>query len=369
MDSSWPEVVIFDVETIIETEAIIEFGAIIVCPQTLVEKEYFSSLVRPRHDWEFGEFEERSNGLRREDIISSNISFSDIAHTVYDMLNGRIWVGHNIKNFDRGIVEDAFHEIRRPLPEPLDVIDTLELCEKFRGEVDNLAMATLAEYFGLGEQTHRSLDDVRLNLRLFQRCVEVFYLTEFSNLLMRAVNNNGVPRFLDPGEDSIHTLRAHCDSCDSLDQVGDVYLPISCASLNVRWGIEPIRFWDDNGRPKLSFVVNAPGSLSTMLEECDRMVEGLFRKFGINSKWTKVVDRGRNSPAVRLRITNTASKQTIVCKRIDSGKTKRLVFDESKLGTLITPSTQLDAYFFLEPYDYQGFAGIRLVAHKLVMDP
>lgn len=68
-------------------------------------------------------------------------------------------------------------------------------------------------------------------------------------------------------------------------------------------------------------------------------------------------------------ITNTANEQTIVCKRTDSGKTERLVFDESKLGTLITPSTQLDAYFYLEPYDYQGYAGIRLVAHKLVIHP
>ncbi|KAI6673211.1 hypothetical protein NL676_001117 [Syzygium grande] len=368
MDSSRLEVVIFDVETPKETQAIIEFGAIIVCPQTLVEKEYFSSLVLPRHDCEFGGFKKRRNGLRREDIISSNISFSDIAHTVYDMLNGRIWVGHNIKDFDCGIVEDAFHEIQRPLPEPLDVIDTLELCEMFRGEVDNLKMATLAKYFGLGEQTHRSLDDVRLNLRLFRRCVEVFYQTEFSNLLS-AANNNGVPRFLDPGEYPIHTLRARYDSCDSLGQVGDVYLPVSCASLNVRWGIEPIRFWDNYGRPKLSFVVNAPGSLSTMLDECDRMVQGLFRRFGINSKWTNVVDRRRNSPEVRLRITNTANEQTIVCKRTDSGKRKRLVFDESKLGTLITPGTQLDAYFYLEPYDYQGSAGIRLVAHKLVIHP
>ncbi|KAK2632008.1 hypothetical protein EUGRSUZ_L02130, partial [Eucalyptus grandis] len=176
MDSSPPEVVIFDLETIIETEAIIEFGAIIVCPQTLVEKEYFSSLVRPRHDEEFGGFEERSNGLNMDEIVSSNIYFSDIAHTVYDMLDGRIWVGHYIKNFDCGLLEDAFHEIQQPPPKPLDVIDTWELCEMFRGEVDNLKMATLAEYLGLGEQIHRSLADVRLNLRLFRRCVELFYL-------------------------------------------------------------------------------------------------------------------------------------------------------------------------------------------------
>ncbi|KAL3715179.1 hypothetical protein ACJRO7_006988 [Eucalyptus globulus] len=368
MDSSPPEVVIFDLETIIETEAIIEFGAIIVCPQTLVEKEYFSSLVRPRHDEEFGEFEERSNGLNIDEIVSSNIYFSDIAHTVYDMLDGRIWVGHYIKNFDCRIVEDAFHEIGQPQPESLDVIDTWELCEMFRGEVDNLEMATLAEYLGLGEQIHRSLADVRLNLRLFRRCVELFYLTEFSSLL-RAASNAGVPRFLGPEEYSIPTLRGHYDSCDSLDQARDVYLRISCATLNVRWGILPIRFWDNNGRPKLSFVVDAPGNLTPMLDECDRMLRRLFRRFGINSEWRNVVDRTRNFPAVRLHIADTADKQTIVCERRDSRKIKRLVFDESKLGTLLTPSTRLDAEFFLETYDYRGSAGIRLVAHKLIVHP
>lgn len=63
----------------------------------------------------------------------------------------------------------------------------------------------------------------------------------------------------------------------------------------------PIRFWDDNGRPKLSFVVDAPGNLIPMLDECDQMLRRLFQRFGVNSEWRNVVDRTRNSPAVRLR--------------------------------------------------------------------
>jgi len=63
----------------------------------------------------------------------------------------------------------------------------------------------------------------------------------------------------------------------------------------------PIRFWNNNGRPKLSFVVDAPGNLTVMLDECDRMLWRLFRRFGINSEWRNVVDRTRNSPALRLR--------------------------------------------------------------------
>ncbi|KAF8007790.1 hypothetical protein BT93_K1705 [Corymbia citriodora subsp. variegata] len=376
MDSSQQEFVVFDVETILETEAIIEFGAIIVSPQMLVEKEYFSSLVRPQHNGEFGKFQERKNGLTREDIISFNISFSDIARTVYDMLNGRIWVGHNIKEWDRRLVEDEFHKIGQSPPKPWGVIDTVELCKKFQeeGEVDNVKMKTIAQYFDLGEQTHRALDDVRLNLRLFVQCVAVFSLRESLNLLVAQDDspngNNTFPRFPGPEEFSIPSLRD--ESYDSFDKVRE---PISCASLNVRFEIQ-IKFWGEDGRPRLSFVVDSPDILSTKLDESDGMLRRLFSSFGIDSEWRSVVDRKYNRPTVRLRITNTADEQTIVCKREDSGKIRRLVFNEAELQTLLTSGTKLDAYLFVKTYNYprsadptkeRGSAGIRLVAHKLII--
>ncbi|KAL3715176.1 hypothetical protein ACJRO7_006985 [Eucalyptus globulus] len=383
MDSSRPEIVIFDVEAVRETiggtKAILEFGVIIVCPQMLVEKEYFSSLVRPQHDWEFGGFHKRKNGLTREAIILANTSFSDIARTVYDMLNGRIWVGHNIIEHDRVIVEQAFHKIGQVPPKPLDVFDTLDLCQRFiRGPV-NRKMETVAEYFDLGKQTHRALDDVRLNLRLFVHCAAVFSLTESLSLLRAQDdntnnNNNSFPRFPDPREFSIPTLRD--ESYDSFNKVRE---PISCASLNVRFGID-IKFWREDRSPKLSFMVDSPDNLSTKLDEFDWMLQGLFSSFRIDSEWRKVVDRKWNPPAVRLRITNTADEQTIVCKREDSGKTRRLIFKdyEGELQTLLKPGTRLDACLFVETYHYAGFAdptqekgsaGIRLVAHKLIIHP
>ncbi|XP_030466711.1 protein NEN1-like [Syzygium oleosum] len=369
MDSSRPEIVIFDVETVMEsikgTKAILEFGAIIVCPRTLVEKEYFTSLVRPQHDSGFGGFHARRNGLNRDDIVSSNIFFSDIAHTVYDMLDGRIWVGHNIKKFDRRIVEATFREIWQSPPKPSGIVDTMELCERFEKEAGNKKMATLAEYFDLGKQTHRTLDDVRLNLRLFLHCAAVFYLTESSNLLRAQDDNtnNNVPRFPDPEEFSIPSLKD--DSYDSFDKVRE---PISCASLKVRSGIE-MKFRDDDDCPRLSFVVDSPDILSTKLDEFDGMLQRLFSSFRIYSEWRNVVDGRWNPPTVRLRITNTADKQTIVCKREDSGKTRRLVFNESELRTLLTPSTKLDAYLFVETYNSRGYAGITLAAYKLIIHP
>jgi hypothetical protein len=37
-------------------------------------------------------------------------------------------------------------------------------------------MATLATYFGLGNQTHRSLDDVRMNFEVLKYCATVLFL-------------------------------------------------------------------------------------------------------------------------------------------------------------------------------------------------
>ncbi|TYG43695.1 hypothetical protein ES288_D11G038700v1 [Gossypium darwinii] len=39
-----------------------------------------------------------------------------------------------------------------------------------------MKMETLANYFGLGKQTHRSLDDVRMNLEVLKYCATVLFL-------------------------------------------------------------------------------------------------------------------------------------------------------------------------------------------------
>ncbi|GFZ12123.1 polynucleotidyl transferase, ribonuclease H-like superfamily protein [Actinidia rufa] len=43
-------------------------------------------------------------------------------------------------------------------------------------EFGAILMATLAAYFGLGQQTHRSLDDVRMNLEVLKYCATVLFL-------------------------------------------------------------------------------------------------------------------------------------------------------------------------------------------------
>ncbi|GAB4860788.1 hypothetical protein Ancab_035951 [Ancistrocladus abbreviatus] len=163
------EIAFFDVETTVPTRsgqgfAIVEFGAILVCPRKLVELESYSTLVRPYDLSLLSVKSVRCNGITR-DAVSSAPSFAEIADKVYDLLHGRIWAGHNILRFDCARIKEAFAHIGRPPPEPKGTIDSLALLtQKFGRRAGNMKMATLATYFGLGQQTHRSLDDVRMNL-------------------------------------------------------------------------------------------------------------------------------------------------------------------------------------------------------------
>ncbi|RZC10656.1 Protein NEN2 isoform B [Glycine soja] len=175
------EIVFFDVETSVPTRAgqgfaLLEFGAILVCPRTLTELRDYSTLVRPANLSVITPLSERCNGINAA-AVSAAPTFADIAHLVYDLLHGRIWAGHNIIRFDCVRIRDAFAEINQPPPEPKGTIDSLVLLtQKFGRRAGDMKMATLATYFGLGRQTHRSLDDVRMNLEVLKYCATVLFL-------------------------------------------------------------------------------------------------------------------------------------------------------------------------------------------------
>ncbi|PHU30225.1 Protein NEN3 [Capsicum chinense] len=175
------EIVFFDVETTIPTRtgqryALLEFGAIVVCPRKLVEQHSYSTLVRPSDLSLISTLSVRCNGITRNAVTSAP-SFADVSDKVFDILHGRIWAGHNIMKFDCPRIREAFAGVNRPAPEPKGIIDTLALLtERFGRRAGNMKMASLATYFGLGQQTHRSLDDVRMNFEVLKYCATVLFL-------------------------------------------------------------------------------------------------------------------------------------------------------------------------------------------------
>ncbi|KAJ3676631.1 hypothetical protein LUZ60_004043 [Juncus effusus] len=171
------ELVFFDVETTMPNEqgnrSLLEFGAILVCPRKLVEIGSYCTLVRPA---DISVVPQRLNGITRESI-SSAPPFENVADHIFKIMNGRVWVGHNIRRFDCHRIREAFAEIGQEPPEPIGMIDSLNvLSQGFGRRAGDLKMATLASYFKIGQQTHRSLDDARMNLEVIKHCATVLFL-------------------------------------------------------------------------------------------------------------------------------------------------------------------------------------------------
>lgn len=103
-----------------------------------------------------------------------------------------MWAGHNIQRFDCPRIREAFADIGRPAPEPAGVIDSLNvLAAEFGRRAGDLKMATLATYFGIGTQKHRSLDDARMNLEVLKHCATVLLLESSLPHALQLGNRDG----------------------------------------------------------------------------------------------------------------------------------------------------------------------------------
>ena len=125
MDPRLPDIVVYDVETTMTVEhgkvpRIIEFAAVILDGRRLHEKEAFGTLL---HSDDISPLSIEHNGITAE-MLSDAPKFADVADRVYAMLNGKIWMGHNISSFDNTILASAFVEIGRQPPLPMRILDT-----------------------------------------------------------------------------------------------------------------------------------------------------------------------------------------------------------------------------------------------------
>lgn len=487
------EIAFFDVETTVPSRpgqgfAILEFGAILVCPRKLDELVHYSTLVQPANLSLISNLSVRCNGITKEAVVSAP-TFSDIADKVYDILHGRIWAGHNILRFDCPRIREAFAEINRPAPEPKGTLDSLAiLTQKFGRRAGDMKMASLATYFGLGQQTHRSLDDVRMNLEVLKYCATVLFLesslpdiftenswvspnhttrsrstgktypegnannpssiSKFGNDVMQSiedvkeeshpilsfvtpVRNHGVSDPVEPNSampdafdnmerDILLSLNSMEDEESSsaqelspsteseassngtsfllLDEISeasisvnlapfyrgtqkiqilhkDVPLEVCCKWLKVRFGVINSKYPSSDGRPRLSFVVDASPSLCRILDISDNHAQKLSMDSGSTSDWRPVVARKPgflNSPTLRLNLPATADGDMVrwatEIYHNESSAPQKLIFSRfDALGSLLNPGKFVDAYFSLDTFDYQQKAGIRLVAKKLII--
>ncbi|XP_020104184.1 protein NEN1-like [Ananas comosus] len=414
-DSGATEIAFFDVETTVPSSrgsgyALLEFGAVLVCPRRLVEVGSYSTLIRPADPSAISAASVRCNGIT-PDVIANAPSFGDVADTVFAILHGRVWAGHNIIRFDCLRIREAFAEIGRPPPEPKGMIDTLPLLtQRFGRRAGDMKMASLATYFGLGQQKHRSIDDVRMNLEVVKYCATVLFL-EASLPDILSVNSlvyenrdsselvahidgmkldcaqtdaliegcSGSSRFLEPHEVSSKHISApiipfYQSGRRIVIHHKDSPLQLCCMGLRIHFGVSA-KFVDTAGRPKLNIVVDIPESLCNILDECDKQAQKTSQESGSTSLWRALIRKdGSLRPTMRLRIPTTtngdsAIYSTEIYQKEQAGNIQKLVFtklDVAELDSLFIPGSVLDAFFCPELYDYQQNAGIRLVAKRLI---
>lgn len=164
------DIVFFDVETTVPHAGknffdIIEFGGIIIDGQSFYEKETYSTLIWSDHitDKSFG-----MNGITVE-MVKDQPKFKDVADRIFQMLDNRIWAGQNIKSFDIHKLENSFEEVKKNMPKSAGVLDLLPLMKKhLKGKIPNFQIATAAEFFNLGKERHRALEDAKMELEIFK---------------------------------------------------------------------------------------------------------------------------------------------------------------------------------------------------------
>ncbi|KAJ3673821.1 hypothetical protein LUZ60_005813 [Juncus effusus] len=427
-----PEIAFFDTETSVparkgEGYALLEFGAVLVCPKRLTELFSYSTLIKPANLDAITVASVRCNGITRE-AVGSAPGFGEVADDVYTILHGRVWAGHNIIRFDCPRIKEAFNEIGRPAPEPKGLIDTLPLLtQRFGRRAGDMKMASLANYFSLGRQSHRSLDDVKMNISVVKNCATVLFLEESlpnvlavatplaelpltltdTNILVSHIQdikldsigtststNNGTNKsyisvplsepsgsfstFLDPSEISPQQITILPLPFNQFSKTAlfhnDLPLQLFCKDLKVRFGVSD-KFTDNFGKPKLSFVADVSEKVCEVLEACDELAMRWSQGAGSGSQWRDLVKKNGfvNLPTVRIHIPTNGGEgiySTEILKKEPSGSIQKLVFsklDTSELDSLFKPGSLLDAFISLDLYDYQQNAGIRLIAKRLVL--
>ena len=108
------------------------------------------------------------HGIRDRDV-SRLPTFRAHLDAVHEALHGAVVVGHNVKRFDLVILRNEFHRLGRIPPEPVAVVDTLELVRRL-GIPRPHKLGALCRRFDIGlESAHSALADASATLLVLWR--------------------------------------------------------------------------------------------------------------------------------------------------------------------------------------------------------
>lgn len=177
------ELAVFDLESTVpeskeQRQAILEFGTVIVDMFGQFELASFGTLV---HNGPITPFSVQCNGIT-EAMVERAPKFQEIADRVFDLLDGRVWVGHNIGYFDIPLLNAEFAACKRKPPKPCGVIDTLTILRELhpagppatpgtRGKprAGSHKLAHLGLMYDAGVEDHRAVSDCRMTIEVLRK--------------------------------------------------------------------------------------------------------------------------------------------------------------------------------------------------------
>jgi DNA polymerase III epsilon subunit-like protein len=104
--------VVFDIETTIPATDVIEFGCIVLDAARLFELSAYSTLI---HSTNCSKRSQECNGITNT-MLADAPTFESVAPHIFELLNGRVWCGYNIEQFDIPKLQAAFEKVGHPVP-------------------------------------------------------------------------------------------------------------------------------------------------------------------------------------------------------------------------------------------------------------
>lgn len=169
-------IVAFDLETTLtDPPDTLEFAAISLDPETLRIVGRYQTLIRSEKLQGTADVSGISAGL-----IAEAPDFQAVAPAIFALLENQIWLGHNIAQFDKPVLQAQFEREDWETPMPSAVLDTRTILgESYGLRAGNLKLSGLAQHLGPWKQRHRAMSDVVLNLRVLRQCATILLLEKF----------------------------------------------------------------------------------------------------------------------------------------------------------------------------------------------
>lgn len=129
--------------------------------------EEYSTLVNPKRriDW----YVTKLTGIT-DQMVSTAPSFDDHSDRIKELLEGKIFVAHNV-DFDYGIIKREFLEMGKPLD--LQKLCTVKSARKVFPHLSSYSLGNLSSHLGIDlPNAHRALDDTRATADLLHKILE-----------------------------------------------------------------------------------------------------------------------------------------------------------------------------------------------------